>query len=60
MSERGGMFMALVQAVKARDTGYTLDDAMDILLAKLDEAIDDMECGRVQTIDEAWQEIDAV
>lgn len=52
--------MALVQAVKARDTGYTLDDAMDILLAKLDEAIDDMECGRVQTIDEAWQEIDAV
>ena len=33
---------------------------MDILLSKLDEAIDDMENGRVQTIDEAWEEIDAI
>lgn len=34
--------------------------AMDILFQKLDEAIDDMEQGRVQTIDEAWEEIDAI
>lgn len=33
---------------------------MDVLLGKLDEAIDDMENGRVQTIDEAWDEIDRV
>lgn len=39
---------------------YTTDNAMDILLGKLDEAIDDMEQGRVQTIDEAWEEIDAI
>lgn len=39
---------------------YTTDDAMDILLGKLDEAIDDMEQGRIQTIDEAWEEIDAI
>ena len=34
--------------------------AMDVLLSKLDEAIDDMENGRVQTVEEAWAEIDAV
>ena len=27
---------------------------------KLDEAINDMEQGRVQTIDEAWEEIDTL
>lgn len=36
------------------------NSTMDILLAKLDEAIDDMEEGRVQPIDEAWKEIDAI
>lgn len=30
------------------------------LLTKLDEAIDDMELGKVQSIEEAWEEIDAV
>lgn len=33
---------------------------MNVLLEKLDEAIDDMEHGRVQTIEEAWEEIDIV
>ena len=33
---------------------------MNILLSKLDEAIDDMEEGRVQTIDEAWKESDII
>lgn len=51
------MIMALSQATKSREITYTLDDAMDVLLAKLDEAIDDTEKGRVQTIDEAWKEI---
>lgn len=36
------------------------DIAMDTLFQLLDEAIDDMEQGRVQTLDEAWEEIDAV
>lgn len=52
--------MALAQAVKTHESTYTLDDAMDILLTKMDEAIDDMENGRVQTIDDAWEEIDAL
>lgn len=52
--------MALMEATKTTETSYTIDDAMDVLLGKLDEAIDDMENGRVQTIDEAWEEIDRV
>ena len=52
--------MALAQATKSRETTYTINDAMDVLLAKLDEAIDDMENGRVQTVEEAWAEIDAI
>lgn len=52
--------MALAQVTKSHDVMYTLDDAMDSLLSKLDEAIDDMENGRVQTIDDAWKEIDAI
>ena len=39
--------MALAQATKSRETTYTINDAMDVLLSKLDEAIDDMENGRV-------------
>lgn len=52
--------MALAQATKSRETTYTINDAMDVLLSKLDEAIDDMENDRVQTVEEAWAEIDAV
>ena len=54
------MVMVLAQATKSRETTYTINDAMDVLLSKLDEAIDDMENGRVQTVEEAWAEIDAV
>jgi hypothetical protein len=40
--------MALAQATKSQDTTYTISDA-DVLLEKLDDTIDDMENGRVQT-----------
>ncbi|MBQ9885660.1 MAG: hypothetical protein IJM37_02185 [Lachnospiraceae bacterium] len=36
------------------------DISIELLLQKLDEAIDDIEAGRVQTIDDAWKEIDAL
>lgn len=52
--------MALAEATKTVEPTYTINDAMDVLLSKLDEAIDDMENGRVQAIDEAWEEIDKV
>lgn len=52
--------MALAEATKTVGSNDTINDAMDVLFGKLDEAIDDMENGRVQTIDEAWEEIDKV
>ena len=54
------MVMALAQVTKSSETTYTINDAKDVLLSKLDEAIDDMENGRVQTVEEAWTEIDAI
>ena len=52
--------MALAQATKSHETTYSLDDAMDILHTKLDDAITDIETGRVQTLEEAWKEIDEI
>lgn len=52
--------MALTQATKSHEEAYALENAIDVLLEKLDDAIDDMESGNVQTIEEAWKEIDAV
>lgn len=52
--------MALAEATKTVEHTMTVNDAMDELLSKLDVAIDDMEQGRVQTIDDAWKEIDEI
>lgn len=52
--------MATATATKTAETSYTIDDAMKVLFGKLDEAINDMENGRVQTIEEAWKEIDSI
>lgn len=52
--------MALAQVTKFHEMTYTPDVAMDVLLPKLDEAIADMENGRVQTIEEAWKEIETI
>ena len=49
-----------MEATQVTKSAYTINDAMDVLFSKLDEAIDDLEHGRVQTIDEAWEEIDAL
>lgn len=50
----------MATATKTAEKVYTIDNAMDVLFGKLDEAIDDMENGRVQTIEEAWEEIDSI
>lgn len=33
-------------------------DTMDSLMDKIDKAFEDLECGRVRTVDEAWDRID--
>ena len=52
--------MATVTAIRRTENTYTINDAMNVLFDKLDKAIDDMEQGRVQTIEEAWEEIDSI
>ena len=59
-SRKDVIYMATATATKTAETSYTIDDAMEVLFGKLDEAIDDMENGRVQTIEEAWKEIDSI
>lgn len=52
--------MSTAIATPKTETVYTINDAMEVLFGKLDEAIDDMENGRVQTIEDAWKEIDSI
>ena len=52
--------MQAVHTVYRQGNMQTVDDAMNILFSKLDEAIDEMEQGRTQTIEEAWEEIDRI
>lgn len=54
------VFMALAEAVKTNENSYTVESAMNVLLSKLDEALDDVEHGRVLDEDELWTEIDAI
>lgn len=57
---RTGDYMDAVQMNTVHKNETLIDDAMNTLFSKLDEAIDDMENGRVQTLEDAWTEIDAV
>ena len=50
----------MTQTAVEQTLGCQAKDVMKDLLGRLDEAIDDVEQGRVQTIEEAWAEIDAI
>lgn len=54
------MSMPPVEAIKLQETSNDINEAMKVLFSKLDEAIDDMENGRVLTEEELWTEIDAI
>lgn len=41
-------------------TKDTIEDAVEFLFPELDEAIDDMENERVLSIEEVWEELDAI
>lgn len=57
---KGMMSMAPVEAVKQQEASDDVNNAMKVLFSKLDEAIDDIENGRVLTEEELWAEIDAI
>lgn len=44
----------------SKQTSINVDNSIDILFNKLNEAIDDLENGRIQPLEEAWEEIDAI
>lgn len=52
--------MDAVQVVKKQENTCTIDDAMQVLFLKLDEALDDFENGRVISEKEMWAELDAI
>lgn len=52
--------MELAEAVKTEQNSYTVENAMNALLSRLDEALDDVEQGRVLDEVDLWTEIDAI
>lgn len=49
-----------MEAIQRTNPTYTLEDARNVLFSKLDEAIDDMENGRVISEEEMWAELDVI
>ncbi len=49
-----------MEAIQVTKNTQTIDDAMDALFSKLDDAIDDVENGRVISEEEMWTELDAI
>ncbi|MDE7283331.1 MAG: hypothetical protein K2N85_07100 [Lachnospiraceae bacterium] len=49
--------MALAEAIKTSEDSYTVENAMNALLSKLDEAIDDVEYGRVLDENDLWADL---
>ena len=52
--------MEAMNGTNAINSSLSVNDAMGVLFTKLDEAIDDMENGRVLSEEELWTEIDAI
>ena len=45
---------------KRQEEAYSIENAINPLFVKLDEAIDDIENGRVITEDEMWEELEKI
>ena len=54
------ILMEIVKAIRQQEDTYSIENAMNILYSKLDEAIDDLENGRVISEEEMWAELDAI
>ena len=49
-----------MELIKKTNSSYDVEDARNVLFSKLDDAIDDMENGRVISEEEMWAELDAI
>lgn len=54
------MNMEAKNLTNMQDSSYAINGAIGVLLSQLDEAIDDMENGRVLSEEELWSEIDTL
>ena len=52
--------MDAVKVMNKQENAYTINDAMQVIFSKLDEALDDFENGRVISEEELWAELDAI
>ncbi len=52
--------MEVMQSIKRQNISDTLDGEMVVIRSKLDDAIDDVENGRLISERELWAEIDAI
>lgn len=48
--------METVKARRSNENQYSIEQAMNVIFSKLDDAIDDLESGRVLTEEEVWKE----
>lgn len=49
-----------MEVVQTTKSAYTIDEAVNVLFSKLDEAIDDMENGKIISEEEMWAELDSI
>lgn len=59
-TQKGWSLMEAIHSINHQDMTNTLDDAMQVLFSKLDDAIDDVKNGRVISEEELWKELDAI
>ena len=59
-TQKGWSFMEAIRSINNQGMANTLDDVMQVLFSKLDDAIDDVENGRVISEEELWKELDAI
>ena len=57
---RKGDGMDSVQVLRKQQNTHTIDEVMQVLFSKLDEAIDDLENGRIISEEEMWKELDNI
>lgn len=58
--QKGWSLMEAIRSINNHDMTNTLDDAMQVLFSKLDDAIDDVENGRIISEEELWKELDTI
>lgn len=49
-----------MEVVQTTKNAYTIDEAVNVLFSKLDEAIDDMENGKTISEEEMWAELENI